>query len=274
MMKAQIIAAAGLLFTLRAQAQATLASGTGFGTYYYDTNQVQACGTDFSAQNQGGVECSFSTLMSLDQIDSNYLVAMNHSQLVGDMASYCGKKVIVSVNGVPSSLPLFIGDGCQRCGTGSSSSDVWNVDGAPGLDFSYSVLSELSASACTDGHISISWEIVDETLFNFDTNAPGSASGPVGGSGSSSPTTTTPTVPTTLMTVAQAATGTSTVASDASTVGSATSSNPSAPCATGAWQCSGNALAQCLDGSWTARYTCAADMTCQGGDFPYCAPSY
>lgn len=80
--------------------------------------------------------------------------------------------MIVSINGVSSSLPLFIGDGCQRYGTGSSSSNVWNPNGAPGLDFSYSVLSELSANACIDGRIPISWKIVDDTLYNFDTNTP------------------------------------------------------------------------------------------------------
>jgi hypothetical protein len=127
---------------------------------------------------------------------------MNHTQLIGDMALYCGKKVIVSVNGVPSSLPLFIGDGCARCGTGSSSSGVWEPNGAPGLDFSYSVLSELSASACAAGHVSITWEIVDETLYDFDTNAPGSPEGPVApGSGDNPIPTTTTTVPTTFTTL-------------------------------------------------------------------------
>jgi hypothetical protein len=151
------------------QAQNTIYSGAGFGTYYYDVEQVQACGTDFSNQNLGAVECSLSTAVSLDDLNSNYVVAMNHSQLVTDMALYCGKRVIVSVNGVPSDLPLFIGDGCERCGTGSSSSTTWNANGAPGLDFSYSVLSELSSEACDAGHIDISWEIVDETLHTFDT---------------------------------------------------------------------------------------------------------
>jgi hypothetical protein len=193
-MKAQTIAAAGLLFALGTHAQSAIDSGTGFGTYYYDVEQVDACSNDFSAQNSGPVECGLSTALPLTQIDSNYLVAMNHSQLVDDMSLYCGKKVVVSVNGVASDLPLFIGDGCQRCGTGSSSSDVWDPNGAPGLDFSYSVLSELSSSACADGHISITWEIMDETLFDFDTNAPGSQEGPVGGSDSTSasPTTATP----------------------------------------------------------------------------------
>jgi hypothetical protein len=83
---------------------------------------------------------------------------------------YCGEKVIVYVKGFQSSLPLFIGDGCQRCGDGTASSTIWDPNSTPGLDFSYSVLSALSANACTYGHISISWRIVDETLYSFDKN--------------------------------------------------------------------------------------------------------
>ena len=157
------------LFPALAAAQATIFSGTGYGTYYYDIEQVQACGADFSLQNMGDVECSFSTALTLDQINSNYVVAMNHTQLKGDLATYCGKKVVVTVNGVKSDLPLFIGDGCERCGDGNPDGP-WNPSGAPGLDFSYSVLSELSSSACSAGHIDLSWDILDEELYHFDTN--------------------------------------------------------------------------------------------------------
>lgn len=266
-MKAKVITSAVLLSALHANAQETIYSGSGFGTYYYDITQVEACGTDFAAQNEGPVECSFSTALSLDQINSDYVVAMNHSQLVGDMALYCGKKVIVSVNGVASTLPLFIGDGCQRCGTGSASNDVWNPEGAPGLDFSYSVLNELSGSACTDGHISITWEIVDDTLYEF--NAPGSGEGAMTGSGASNPTTSQAITPTTLVTVipSSANTGTPTLRSKLSTT---VSLNSSGSCPTGAWQCNGAVLEQCLDDSWAPRVTCPAGLTCQGGDEPYC----
>jgi hypothetical protein len=137
MMKAQIIAAVGLLLTLRAHGQNVIFSGTGFGTYYYDLQQVDACGTSFAAQNTGQLECSLETVLTLDQVNSDYVVAMNRTQLIGDMANYCGKKVIVSINGQPSSLPLFIGDGCERCASGSASSDTWDPNSAPGLDLSY-----------------------------------------------------------------------------------------------------------------------------------------
>ena len=164
----QLTVAAVLLFILGTSAQSVISSGQGFGTYYYDIEQVNACGTTFEYQNQGGVMCSSETLLSLDQMGINYVVAMNNTQLGADPSKYCGKKVVVSVNGQQSDLRLFIGDGCQRCGNGSSTRNTWNAEGAPGLDFSYSVLDQLSGgSSCRDGHISISWEIVDETIYKF-----------------------------------------------------------------------------------------------------------
>jgi hypothetical protein len=177
-MKSQLIAAVSLFLALGIYAQDVIYSNNGFGTYYYDIEQIDACGADFEFQNLGDVECNQWTALTLDEIDSNYVVAMNNTQLASDFALYCGKRVVVTVNGVQSDLPLFIGDGCQRCATGSASNNVWNANGAPGLDFSYSVLSELSSLACDAGHISISWSIVDETLYNFDTNAPGQPTGP------------------------------------------------------------------------------------------------
>lgn len=294
-MKAQAIAAAGLLFALGVNAQRTIYNGTGFGTYYYDVERVSACDSDFSLQNEGPVECSLSTL-SLSQVNSEYLVAINHSQLIGDMSTYCGKRVVVSVGGVPSSLPLFIGDGCRRCGIGPASSDIWDPNGAPGLDFSYSVLSQLSANACTDGHIPIGWKIVDETLYDFDTNALGSGDGRVAESGRNSWTTTTSpnsavqsndrtpplcltsmseqSSPVTAMSVACiiASTDSLTVPSQLSTIPCPMNNNPSLPCATGTWQCNTTTLEQCLEGSWIPRVTCGVGFACEGGNAPYCAP--
>ncbi|ELR10690.1 hypothetical protein VC83_08331 [Pseudogymnoascus destructans] len=368
MMKAQIIAAAGLLFSSRAYAQQSLNQGSGFGTYYFDVEQIETCGTSFAAQNQGGVMCSHIASLPLTDINTNYVVAMNNTLLRGDMAKYCGKKVVVSVNGVASSLPLFIGDGCERCGTGPSTSDTWEANGAPGLDFSYSVLNELSGSACADGHIDITWEIVDEKLYNFDTDGSGTVQGPASGgssSGSSSSaaakvatTATTSTsssatqeststsqestsasqestsatqestsasqestsasqestsasqesassastsvssasqavnspadvaqaaVPTTMITqTAKAASTTSdapttsytpTATSGLEMLATPTTSEPSAPCATGVWECNGDSLMQCLDGKWVTRATCVDGLSCQGGNSPYCAPA-
>ncbi|CEJ95200.1 hypothetical protein VHEMI10695 [[Torrubiella] hemipterigena] len=84
-------------------------------------------------------------------------------------ATYCGKSVIVTVNGQESATPFFIGDGCERCAHGSD--NVCEPNGAAGLDFSYSALSDLSSEsqACLDGHIEISYEIINETVYSFET---------------------------------------------------------------------------------------------------------
>ncbi|CRG89969.1 hypothetical protein PISL3812_07009 [Talaromyces islandicus] len=239
-MKFQYTAAAGI-FALGAAAD-TIASGEGFGTYYYDIKQVDACGTSFKYQNQGGVMCSSQTLLSLDEMNTNYVVAMNNSQLGSDPSKYCGKKVVVTVNGKKSDMPLFIGDGCQRCATGSSESATWNAQGAPGLDFSYSVLNELTGdSACDSGHAAISWEILDESIYDF-------------ASGGSSDSSESSSAPTTLVTsAAPAATG------------------ESSSCENNTWQCNGNNIEQCVDSAWMTRVSCAAGSTCQGDSNPYCA---
>ncbi|KAL7902894.1 hypothetical protein HDV63DRAFT_362565 [Trichoderma sp. SZMC 28014] len=180
-MKGQITAL-GLFAQLAASS--VIYSGNGFGTYYYDVQQPESCGQDLSVANTGNVECSQFTALNLNEIDSNNLVAMNHTLIASNLAQYCGRQVVVSVNGVASSTPFFIGDGCERCGTGSSTGP-WNPSGAPGLDFSFSALSALNGQACNQGHIDISWQVLDTTLYNFDSNAPGQPEGPVNGGGSS-----------------------------------------------------------------------------------------
>ncbi|RAO69044.1 uncharacterized protein BHQ10_005056 [Talaromyces amestolkiae] len=249
-MSASTILAARLLMVLGVYGQNTIYSGSGFGTYYYDVQEIDACGTSFEYQNMGGVHCSLETTLSLTQINSNYLVAMNNTQLSSDMPLYCGKKVIVSVNGQPSDLPLFIGDGCERCGTGSATATSWDTVGAPGLDFSYEVLNELSrGAACADGHIDISWEIVDETLYDFDCTGSGltqgPVSGPVPGSQASSPPTSSPpsTLTTSIVEIPTETTGNLTQCSDAT------------------WRCNSNVLEQCYNGVWNSRATCASGMT-------------
>ncbi|KAL6789565.1 hypothetical protein GGI42DRAFT_365766 [Trichoderma sp. SZMC 28013] len=168
-MKARILSSIGV-FVASTFAQAVLNSESGFGTLYYDVEDVYGCQNNFSIQNEGPVQCNFFTSLSLDQMNTNYVVAMNRTLLADDLAKYCGKKVIVTSNGVQSNLPLFIGDGCARCAGGPSTNTVWNPNGAPGLDFSYTVAQELNSNACFFGHFDITWGIVDETLYSFDTN--------------------------------------------------------------------------------------------------------
>ncbi|CRG89366.1 hypothetical protein PISL3812_06402 [Talaromyces islandicus] len=264
-MKTEMIAAAGLL---AAAAKAdSIFSGTGFGTYYYDIDSPSACSTDFSVANTGQVECSLTQVYTLEDVNSEYLVAMNHSQLITDMGKYCGKKVQVTVNGVKSDLPLFIGDGCERCSQGTPDQDTWSPSGAPGLDFSYSVLEKLSSDACTDGHIDISWEIVDETLWNFDTDGSGTPQGPASGAITTTPS---PPGPTTSPSGSTAPT-TTLVTTTSPTSASATPTGSS--CTSNAWQCSSDStkLQQCVNSSWTTVETCSSGTTCQGGSNPYCA---
>ncbi|CAG8235316.1 unnamed protein product [Penicillium salamii] len=155
-------------------ARSIIDSGEGFGTYYYDIEQVNSCGTTFQHQNNGGLRCNPTALLSIDEIHTNSVVAMNNTQLGMDPSLYGGKRFVVFVNGQQSDLQLFIGDGCQRCSLGSFFSDIWNAEGAPGLDFSYSVLEELSGGiACSIGHVAISWEILDEKLYDFDGSSSG-----------------------------------------------------------------------------------------------------
>lgn len=151
-----------------AMSEASIFKGRGFGTYYYDVKHPKgSCGADFSNMNLGVVECSSNTnALSLNKINSNFLVAMNHTQLQRNPKKYCGKQVVVTVNGKASDLPFFIGDGCVRCGKGRENGG-WNSNGAPGLDFSYSALNELSSRACQNGYIDISWEITDKTVYHF-----------------------------------------------------------------------------------------------------------
>lgn len=169
-MQFTISALGALALAAGASAQSTIFKGKGFGTYYYDIQQRQACGADFNNQNLGSVMCNWSTAKSLNDVNSNNLVAMSNLPLKTPegRAKYCGKRVIVTVNGVKSDIPFFIGDGCERCAHGSDSQ--WNPNGAAGLDFSYSALSQLSPLACQNGHIDLEYEIVDESLYHFDTN--------------------------------------------------------------------------------------------------------
>ena len=248
--------AASLFLALGATASSVVNSGKGMGTYYYDTKEVDACGTSFKYQNMGGVMCSSQTLLSLDKMDTEYVVAMSNKELGADPSKYCGKKVQVTVNGKKSDMPLFIGDGCERCNS------------QPGLDFSYSVLNKLTGGdACNSGHTDISWEILDETVYNFDGDNSGFASGSGGSSsGSSSGSSGSSAAPSS----PQGSTPTTMVTSASSSSASPSASGSSSSCANNAWQCNGDVIEQCISSSWTPRVTCAPGMSCAGGSNPYC----
>ncbi|CAG8243335.1 unnamed protein product [Penicillium salamii] len=260
-MSLQPMAAVSLLLTVGTFARSIIGSGQGFGTYYYDIEQVESCGTTFQYQNKGGLMCSPTTLLSLDQISTNYVVAMNNTQLGMDLSMYCGRRVVVSINGRQSDLQLFIGDGCQRCGLGSSVSDIWNAEGAPGLDFSYTVLNELSdGNACTAGHVAISWEILDEKIYDFDDRS--SAIISVYDSMSSHTTAVEPLV----QCLAQTETPTTMTIDTSATQ----STSFSTVCSENAWQCDGDVLEQCVKSIWHPRATYMAGHNCEGSSNPYC----
>ncbi|CAG8013480.1 unnamed protein product [Penicillium salamii] len=260
-MRLRHMAAVSLLLTVGTSARSIIDSGQGFGTYYYDIEQVDSCGTTFQYQNKGGLMCSPTTLLSLDQIGTNYVVAMNNTQLGIDLSMYCGKRVVVSINGRQSDLQLFIGDGCQRCGLSSSVSDIWKAEGAPGLDFSYTVLNELSGgNACTAGHVAISWEILDEKVYDFHDNSSAFLSfyDPM-------PSETAAVEPL-LHCPAQTETP-ATMAIDTSVT---RTTSFSTICPENAWQCNGDVLEQCIKSVWCPRATCMAGYNCEGSSNPYC----
>ena len=166
-----------------------------------------------------------------------------------------------------------MGDGCQRCAGGSSSNTIWDPVQAPGLDFSYSALKELYGdAACTDGHVPISWKIVDDTIYDFSDGANPIAAGiahafsPTGSSISDSFSETISKV----LDVNGAVQSTSLNPLTIEKSMSATSGGTREPCPTGTWQCNGNILEQCLTDTWTPRITCGTGMMCQGGTEPYC----
>ncbi|CAG8285738.1 unnamed protein product [Penicillium salamii] len=238
-----------LLSVIGASTQSVIYSGQGFATEYYDVKDPHVCGWSYDSMNQGNVACNPTIGLSLEKIDSNHLVAMNNTLLHTDLSLYCGKKVVVSVNGKPSSLPLFIGDGCGRCSSGPSTSRTWNPSAAPGIDLSHEVLQELSRDACHAGHVEISWEVFDEQVYEFDALTSSTAE----------------------VTIALPS-----PASEAQTwmaTGSFASytRGPCMTCVDNAWKCDGNVLEQCIGNTWTPRVTCAVGTSCQGGSNPYCA---
>lgn len=158
-----------LLLAPGALTQEVMFSDVGYGTYYYDVFDKDACLAD-PGMDKNPVECSHEIYLSLEEINSDYLVAMNHTQLASDLGRWCGKRVIVSVNGKPSDMPFFIGDGCGRCSRDLTEGDEWNSAGAPGLDFSFAALNKFNSEACEKGHIDISWDIVDEQIYDFATD--------------------------------------------------------------------------------------------------------
>ena len=142
-----------------------LLTGAGDATFYYDINGGGTCGpaNGISAYPETGGYCmcegSNPNPRVLGDYGTNNIVAMPNSLLGGNLGTYCGKKVIVSVDGQErDDLDLFIWDGCEACNAND------------GLDFSSTIFGDLfGEDRCGEGRISgeLSWRIVDEQVQPF-----------------------------------------------------------------------------------------------------------
>lgn len=96
---------------------------------------------------------------TLRQRNNDNIVAIPISLM--DKAKYCGKRVIVTINGQErDDLPLVVWDNCLECGRA----------GNGGLDFSSNMFAELvGVERCAEGRIKneLSWRIVDEQIMDW-----------------------------------------------------------------------------------------------------------
>ncbi|NDD83761.1 hypothetical protein EBZ38_05680 [bacterium] len=139
-------------------------SGETFGTYYYDIKTQCPSEPNGYPETNGYPFCADAvTPLKLIQLGTNNVVAIARS-LFNTGKNYCGKKVIVYYNGVQIAPPdpgsFFVGDACEACSS----------DGH--IDFSVSGLQQINTQACTLGKVpGISFQIVDELVFNFSTSS-------------------------------------------------------------------------------------------------------
>lgn len=133
-----------------------IANGIGKASYSYDIQNPVRCGVDLTNRNNGPLVCGLDRLTP-NQVNSSYIVAMNDTELRGNLERYCGKRVIIKVDGKASPERFFIGDGCQACAT------------SPILALSYSAVEQLNPNICYEGLTDISWEILDEDVYPFQS---------------------------------------------------------------------------------------------------------
>jgi hypothetical protein len=137
-----------------------LYSGTGLGTYYYDYIGKTCNGDAFYQENNGYTQCESFTpgpfQKQLKDRQNNNIVAIDNLLLSTDRQKYCGKRVIVSHNGIPINNTFVVWDGCVAC------------QGGKRLDFSVSELLNIEPDACRIGIVpNISWKVVDEVVIPF-----------------------------------------------------------------------------------------------------------
>lgn len=141
-------------------------SGTGEGTYYFDA-RLSSCPGGESLESDTTPSCASNApgpnAKTLMQLGSNNVIAIK--ALAGSPASdetrerYCGKQVIISVNGnqiqAPDGGDFFVWDGCETCSDET-------------LDFTVSGLLAVNSDACTLGIVKgIQYQITNTQVQNF-----------------------------------------------------------------------------------------------------------
>jgi len=134
-------------------------------TFYFSSDGTGGkCGPanniQFFPESNGYTSCEpNSGYQTLRQRNNDNIVAIPISLM--DKAKYCGKRVIVTINGQErDDLPLVVWDSCSACGE----------PGNGGLDFSSNTFAELvGVERCSEGRIKgeMSWRIVDEQIMDW-----------------------------------------------------------------------------------------------------------
>jgi hypothetical protein len=140
---------------------ASLYSGSGSGTFYYDVTGRSCSGPSY-AENQGYPTCtSFDPAKwkKLSEYGTNKIVAIDNTLLQGQgRANLCGKQIQVFKDGVEvPGGPFVVFDGCEACIGGSR------------IDFSLSALDQIdNGNACRDGLVpGISWKVTNNQIIPF-----------------------------------------------------------------------------------------------------------
>lgn len=147
-----------------------IASGTVYGTYYYD--QRITCPQDPNGYSESTAITSCESYapgpnqLHMNQRATNNIIAIgqlaNHPS-PATRTQFCGKQVLITYKGqrvaAPDGGDWFIWDGCLDCAN--------NVDGGR-IDFSVSGLRQMDSSACSNGKVAgVSYQITTKQVLAF-----------------------------------------------------------------------------------------------------------
>ena len=138
---------------------ASLYSGSGSGTYYYDVAGATCNGVGFP-ETSGYPYCtSFdsSKYKRLNEYGTNKIVAIDRKVLAANRATMCGKQIQVFKNGVEVPGPFVVFDGCEAC------------EGGGRIDFSLTALNQIdNGNACQSGVVpGITWKVTNTQIIPF-----------------------------------------------------------------------------------------------------------